>query len=300
MVPFSILDLVPVTRGSSPREALQNSLKLAQSAERFGYKRYWVAEHHNMMTYFQPTRPGYLKLYCTPIDSFWCCTGSGMENHAKYADSIYFHTADTLYVNLFIPSTLNWKDKGVSITQTTGFPDEEVTRFRVASRRPLRLTLNIRHPSWCKSMTITVNGRRWSQSQQPRRYVSVDRLWHTGDTIEVQIPMRLRVEPLPGRQDIVAMLYGPIVLAGQLGQKGIKPGTDIIVNERTYGDILKDEVEVPTFACKASDVVKNVKRIGDASLRFRTESIGEPHNVELIPYFRVAHERYNVYWTTHG
>jgi len=75
-----------------------------------------------MMTYFQPTRPGYLKLYCTPTDSFWCCTGTGMENQAKYVDSIYFHEADNVYVNLFIPSTLNWKEKGLTITQTTGFP----------------------------------------------------------------------------------------------------------------------------------------------------------------------------------
>src|SRR5438067_12038415 len=96
-----------------------------------------------MVTYFQGNRPGYMKLYCTPIDSFWCCTGSGMENHAKYGDSVYFHAGDTLFVNLFIPSTLDWKEKGMSITQTTRFPDEETTRFRVASRYPTRFILKI-------------------------------------------------------------------------------------------------------------------------------------------------------------
>jgi uncharacterized protein len=100
-----------------------------------------------MMTYFQPTRPGYLKLYCTPTDSFWCCTGSGMENHARYGDSIYFRGADAIYVNLFIPSTLTWKEKGLTLTQTTRFPEQDSTRLRLTVERPLRLTLNVRHPS---------------------------------------------------------------------------------------------------------------------------------------------------------
>jgi DUF1680 family protein len=251
-----------------------------------------------MMTYFQPTRPGYLKLYCTPHDSFWCCTGSGMENHAKYGDSIYFHDSDTLYVNLFIPSTLNWREKSLKITQTTRFPDEEWTRFRITLQRPVKLTMNIRHPSWCQALVIKVNGRHWAKSQQPGRYVAVDRVWHNGDTLEVTLPMSLHLEPLPGRPDVVALLYGPIVLAGRLGRKGLTPGADIIVNERTYGDVLKDEVEVPKLVGDAEEIVKHVKRSADGSLTFHTNGIGDPHDVSLIPYFRVAHERYTLYWVT--
>jgi len=138
-----------------------------------------------MMTYFQPTRPGYLKLYCAPTDSFWCCTGTGMENHAKYGDSIYFHEANTLYVNLFIPSTLAWKAKGLTVTQTTRFPEQDRTRLQLTCPKPVNLTLNIRHPSWCQAVTITVNGRRWATSRQPGKYIAVNRLWHTGDTVEV-------------------------------------------------------------------------------------------------------------------
>ena len=252
-----------------------------------------------MMTYFQPTRPGYLKLYCTPFDSFWCCTGSGMENHAKYADSIYFHTAETLYVNLFIPSTLNWKEKRLRITQTTRFPDEDRTRFRLTLQKPVELTMNIRHPAWCQVLTIKVNGRPWAKSQQPGRYVAVDRVWHNGDTVEVELPMSLRVEPLPERPDVVAMLYGPIVLAGRLGRKGLTPGADLIVNERTIGDVLKEEVEVPKLVGDAEEIVKNVKRSADGSLTFHTSGIGDPNDVSLIPFFRVAHERYTLYWVTH-
>jgi uncharacterized protein len=247
-----------------------------------------------MMTYFQSTRPGYLKLYCTPKDSFWCCTGSGIENHAKYGDSIYFKNADTLYVNLFMSSVLKWRDKGVTVTQTTRFPDEETTRFRIASRRPVQFSLNVRHPSWCEQMTIRVNGGDVRTSKQRGSYVAVNRAWRNGDTVEVKLPMTLRLEQLPGEKDLVAMVYGPIVLAGRLGKAGLSSGADIIVNERTVGDVLKDTVVVPRF--KGDDILAKVKQVGP--LVFRTEGIGDPSDVELVPYFRIHHERYNLYWQT--
>lgn len=249
-----------------------------------------------MMTYFQPVRPGYLKLYCTPTDSFWCCTGSGMENHAKYGDSIYFHEADTLYVNLFIPSTLAWREKGLTIRQTTRFPDEERTRLRFMSRKPVKLTLKVRHPSWCQAATITVNGRRLSTSSQPGTYIAINRVWRDRDTVEVHLPMTLRTEALPGHADMVAILYGPIVLAGELGKKGLVPGADLIVNERTIGDLLNEKVDVPVFRGEPQEIVKRIKPSTESALTFQTTGIGDPHDVTLIPFNRVAHERYNLYW----
>ncbi len=253
-----------------------------------------------MMTYFQPVRPGYLKLYCTPTDSFWCCTGSGMENHAKYGDSIYFRGDDALYVNLFIPSTLSWEEKGMTFTQTTRFPEQGMTRLRLKVRRPSRLTLNIRHPSWCQAATLFVNGRRHTTSRQPGGYVAIGRVWHDGDTVEVRLPMSLRAEPLPGNPDVVALLYGPIVLAGRLGREGLTTGADIIVNERTYGDVLNAKVEVPVLAGDAREVVSRIKPSKGEALTFRTEGIGRPHDVSLVPFYRIAHERYNLYWKVSG
>jgi len=249
-----------------------------------------------MMTYFQPTRPGYLKFYCTPTDSFWCCTGSGMENHAKYGDSIYFHRNDTLFLNLFIPSTLDWKEKGVTITQTTQFPDEDKTRLQLKLEKPTRLTFNIRHPFWCKTVTIFVNGHRHTTSGEAGRYIPVNRLWRSGDTVEVRLPMTLHTEPLPGQMDVVAVLYGPIVLAGPLGTKGVEPGADIIINERTIGDSLNDKVEVPVLVGEPSEIVRHITRVTGAPLTFQTKSIGRPNDINLIPYYRIAHERYNLYW----
>src|SRR5205085_2518817 len=120
-----------------------------------------------MMTYFQATRPGYVRLYHTPIDSFWCCTGSGMENHAKYGDSIYFHSGDALWVNLFIPSTVTWNEKGLALTQVTRFPDVASTRLKITAKRATRATINVRHPAWCERVVVSVNGKRAAASETP-------------------------------------------------------------------------------------------------------------------------------------
>jgi DUF1680 family protein len=249
-----------------------------------------------MMTYFQATRPGYLKLYHTPTESFWCCTGSGMENHAKYGDSLYFHDADRLWVNLFVPSTVKWAEKGLKLTQTTRFPEEETTRLAVAAERPVRATLLVRHPGWCRDLAVTVNGRPWPSAGEPGSYVALDREWRDGDTVEVRLPMTLRTEPLPGSPDRVAVLYGPIVLAGRLGSEGITPGADLIRNERTSGDVLNADVEVPVLVGDADGLVERIRPVPGAPLTFRTVGLGRPHDVTLIPYWRIAHERYNLYW----
>jgi len=249
-----------------------------------------------MMTYFQSTRPGYLKLYCTPIDSFWCCTGTGMENHAKYGDSIYFRDAETdsLYVNLFISSTLSWKQKGITITQTTRFPEVSKTRLEISAEKPVEMSMLVRHPAWCEAATIRVNDDE-SISRHPGTFVAVKRKWKTGDVVEVDLPMSLRAEKLPGSADVVAIMYGPIVLAGALGKQGIAPGADIHVNERTIGSVLNDPVNVPVLVGDISRLVENIKPV-DQPLTFRTEGLGRPADVTLVPFYRVAHERYNIYW----
>jgi uncharacterized protein len=225
-----------------------------------------------MMTYFQATRPGYVKLYCTPTDSFWCCTGSGMENHAKYGDSIYFHDAASLYVNLFIASEVTWAEKNLRVRQETRFPDEESTRLVVHATTPTRLTLRVRHPAWCARMTVSVNGHRQLLSRTKGRYVDIERTWRDGDVVEVQLPMQRELAPLPNAPNLVAVMRGPLVLAGRLGTAGLSPGADIIVNERESGQMLNVPMEIPTLAASKE--------------------------IELTPWYRIAHERYAMYWRT--
>ena len=248
-------------------------------------------------TYFQPLRPGYLKFYHTPIDSFWCCTGTGIENHAKYGESIYFHGDDALYVNLFIPSELTWREKGLTLRQTTSFPEADSTRLEIGVRQPVRLTLQVRYPAWSQGATVRVNGRAYATSAEPGSYIAIQRTWRTGDVVEIQLPMSLHLEPLPGAADRMAILYGPLVLAGRLGKAGMYPGADIIQNERTIGSILDVPVEVPVLSSSVQDLLGHIRPVAGAPLTFQTAGIGRPTDVTLIPYHLLHHERYNIYWS---
>ena len=249
-----------------------------------------------MMTYFQATRPGYVKLYCTPEDSFWCCTGSGMENHSKYGDSIYFHDADSLYVNLFIPSELNWREKGLRVTQTTRFPEEALTKLTVHAGQPVKIKLKIRHPGWCERSVVSVNGRVIAESKRSGRYISIDRVWRDGDVVDVELPMRLSLKALPNAPGIAALMYGPVVLAARLGTEGLTRGADIIVNERKSGDMLNIPMKLPQLALTAKTLEEKVVRTTGDSLAFSVSATRPGRKLELIPYHRIAHERYNLYW----
>ena len=249
-----------------------------------------------MMTYFQATRPGYVRLYHTPEDSFWCCTGTGMENHTKYGDSIYFHTADTLYVNLFIPSTVTWRARGLTVTQRTRFPDEERTTLAIAAARPARASIRLRKPAWCDRMAISVNGRAVTAKPASDGYVAIDRMWRDGDVVSVELPMRVRTEFLPGTTNIVAFAYGPIVLAGRLGAEGVTPEAQIIKNERTSGDMLNAGVAVPAVAGEPTALAAKVRPVSGEPLAFETPVLGSTSPVRLAPWYRLAHERYVLYW----
>lgn len=248
-----------------------------------------------MMTYFQATRPGYVKLFHTPTDSFWCCTGSGMENHAKYGDSIYFHDADALYVNLFIPSSLDWHEQGLRLTQTTHFPSAPSTQLTLRLERPRTFALHIRQPSWCAASSIAINGRS-EVFRTPGRYIELRREWRDGDRIEVGLAMDLRLESLPSHPEYAAVLYGPIVLAGRLGTEGLSRGAQIIKNERQSGEMLHIPREIPSWKLDRSKLASHVRRMSDDALAFKAGGVETLPNLELIPYADIAHERYNLYW----
>jgi len=249
-----------------------------------------------MMTYFQSTRAGYVKLYHTPFDSFWCCTGSGLENHARYGESIYAFGSDGLYVNLFITSTLNWRERGITLVQDTRFPDGDTTRLTFTAGKPQRLVLALRQPSWCPAMSVTINGRQKFTSRSPGEYHPVIRNFRRGDVIEVRLPMSLQLEPLPQAAEYGALRYGPIVLAARLGTQGLTPGSQLIVNERESGNMLNEAVPIPRWNRPLGELVTSTTRNAGDSLSFTTRGFDGGVSVELIPWFRIAHERYNLYW----
>jgi DUF1680 family protein len=245
--------------------------------------------------YYCPLKPGAFKTYSKPDASFWCCVGTGMENHAKYADSIYFHDDRALYVNLFVASELSWKDKGLRVRQRTRFPEEEATRLTIGAAAPARLTLKVRHPAWAATgFAVEVNGRREPGASTPGSYATVDREWRDGDVVVVRLPMRLRLEELPGDARTVALAYGPVVLAGDLGREGLSDAV-------RYGPGAPPVRRVPPVdvpALVAADPAKLLAAVKPAAapLTFRTEGLGHPYDVTLLPFYKAADLRYTVYW----
>jgi DUF1680 family protein len=168
--------------------------------------------------YFFPLAAGYWRAYGSPEESFWSCTGTGAEEFAKFADTIYFRRGSDIYVNQFIASTFDWKDEGIVVEQVTQFPREQGTTLKIKSSRPTLRTIHVRIPGWTtEEAQVKINGRPLEAMADPGSYLALRKTWHDGDTITVSLPMELRQEPLPGDDSVAAALYGPLVLAADMG-----------------------------------------------------------------------------------
>lgn len=248
-----------------------------------------------MNTYFQATRPGYVRLYHTPFDSFWCCTGSGLENHARYGESIYAVDDKTLTVNLFLASTLQWREKGLTVVQETRFPDEDVVRLRFVGDRKRVAYLRIRNPDWCREISVIRNGGKAVVRHRAGSYFDAHEV-RGGDVFEIHLPMTVRFETLPNAPDHAALMFGPIALAGRFGTLGLSPGSQLIVNERESGNMLNAPVSVPTWPSTFSELAAALKRDAVPGLSFTASGFEGADSVSFAPWFRLAHERYNLYW----
>lgn len=246
-----------------------------------------------MFVYLMSLKPGHFKTYSTPEDSFWCCVGTGMENHSKYADTIYFHDADSLFVNLFIASELNWREKGISLRQETKFPESDTTVLKFKTAKPATFALKIRHPAWAvDGLKISVNGKTQKIESAPESYCTLQREWRDGDTVKIQLPMKLHSEFLPGTTNEIALLYGPIVLAGELGTNGMPVP---LARNQTDLNTVPDPT-VPVFVGDAADVLAHVEPVPDQPLTFHTKNLARPDEVTLIPFYQLHRQRYSVYW----
>lgn len=246
-----------------------------------------------MTIYSLSLKPGHFKVYGTPLDAFWCCTGTGVENHARYGDAIYFYNDNTLWVNLFIASELNWKDKGVTLRQETSFPKQEGSTFIFKTGRPTELTLQIRIPGWAEKAGIKVNGEKQEISVKPRSYAAITRQWKDGDKVELSLPMKLHLHRATDDPTTVAILYGPVVLAGELGKENFPP-SDHSPNHSQYHK-WPDPV-VPVLVTDATDLNAWIKPVEGRPLTFTTVNAGKPADIRLSPLYELHHQRYSVYW----
>lgn len=243
--------------------------------------------------YYLSIVPAAWRTFNTEDDSFWCCTGTGVEEFSKLNSSIYFHDDTGLYVNLFIPSELDWKEKGIKLRQETGFPEASQTTFVVSASHTVEMPIHIRIPYWTgPNASLKINGQSVPVVPAPGSYFTVNRTWSDGDRLEVDLPMYLHVEAMPDEPTTQALLYGPLVLAGKLGSGGLDQ--QMIVGP--MGPDMKDHpMSVPTFRAASADPDSWIKPVSGESLTFRTK--GQQTDVTLVPFNRVPEERYSIYWT---
>ena len=268
--------------------ALYNHILASQQPEKGGF------------VYFTPMRPGHYRVYSQPETSMWCCVGSGLENHTKYGEFIYAHAKDTLYVNLFIPSRLTWKEKKITLVQETRFPDEEQIRFRVEKSKKKAFSIKLRYPSWAKGASVSVNGKVQETNAQPGEYLTIHRKWKAGDEITLNMPMQVALEQIPDRENFYAFMYGPIVLASPTGTENMD---GLYADDSRGGHIAHGKQismqEIPMLIGSAASLPQSLRRINDDLVAFTyTGSVypAQKEALKLIPFFRLHDSRYAVYF----
>ena len=239
--------------------------------------------------YYLSLTPGAWKTFCTAYNSFWCCTGTGVEEFSKLNNSIYFRDAKGLFVNLFIPSELTWQERGLRVIQETSFPNEPTTRLRLHLVTPAEFTLRIRVPSWIAgSGSVKLNGSALPSFAGGGSYIELTRTWRAGDMVDVSFPMELHEERMPDDPGLRAFLYGPIVLAGTLGADGLSP--DLITGPA--GPKVKEHpIAVPLLKTSSATPLAPSH---DTPLSFH--GAGDGGNIRFVPLNSVFDARYSVYW----
>jgi len=247
-------------------------------------------DSEGMKMYYLSLFPGLWKSFGKRFDSFWCCTGTGSEEHAKLGDTIYFYDAQGLYVNLFIASELSWPEKKLAIAQESGFPEEKGTTLTMRTAAPVKMPVHVRVPYWATGgVTVSINGKKQEIASTPSSYLTLDRTWNDGDKVQVALPMSLHLATLPDEPTTQAAMYGPLVLAGRLGTKGL-------TQDYIYGPEGPDEaraIPVPSLT-GSGDGPDWVEQVKGQALAFQTA--GQKETIDLAPLYQIYDERYTVYW----
>lgn len=279
--------------------------RYADFYERALYNHILSTQHpeHGGYVYFTSARPGHYRVYSQPNSAMWCCVGTGMENHGKYGQFIYTRDGDNLWVNLFIPSELSWKEKGVTLSQVNSFPEQEGTKLTVKVENPSTFTLNLRHPGWCGNPVVKVNGKKVSTKSQPSSYIALNREWKDGDVVEMSLPMTTTLEELNHLPSYVSVVRGPIVLAARYDKDVPMPG--LVAGDHRWGHIaggpLVSVFDTPLLIGDRKSLVKKLNALkpeaGDP-LKFTAKDIFEygGKDVVLEPFYRIHDSRYMMYW----
>ena len=259
---------------------------------------------HGGYVYFTSARPRHYRNYSAPNEAMWCCVGTGMENHGKYGQFIYTHVGDALYVNLFVASELNWREKGLTLKQETAFPYGETSRItisEVSGKRSEVRDILVRYPGWVKpgAFKVSVNGQPVQVITGPSSYVTISRKWKKGDVIEVSFPMHNSVKYLPNLPQYIALMHGPIMLAMKTGTEDL---VRLIADDSRFGQLAVGK-KLPVDKApilinnNLEDIANQLQPIAGKPLHFTltTRMENEIRN-ELMPFFELHDARYMMYW----
>lgn len=232
-----------------------------------------------MVCYCVPLESGTEKGFSTRFESFWCCVASGIENHVKYAESVFFESKKDkgLFVNLFIPTVLNWKERNMEVRLDTRFPEETKVRLTFKGK-PQKFPLHIRYPKWAtQGIKVTLNGKEEKIEGTPGSYISLNGKWGTGTELVIETPMELHTESMPDNENRMGIFYGPILLSAPLGTEALKP------------------YDIPCFISESASVVNAVRPVPGKPLAF-TANTTSNKNLPLIPFYEVHGQKYAVYF----
>ncbi len=296
---YNMLKLTALLSQASPEQGAYTDYY-----ERTLYNHILASQHpgEGGFVYFTPMRPQHYRVYSQVHEGMWCCVGSGIESHARHGEFIYAHDGDALYVNLFIASTLDWRERGVKITQSTRFPDESRTRLTVDGSGSF--ALKIRYPGWVApgALKVRLNGKPVKVTARPGSHVELRRTWTAGDVVDVEMTMRTTLEPLPGLKNYVAVLHGPIVLAAKTPQPGEK--LSFTADGSRMGHIAHGAVcpqdAAPVFVTDQADFIRRFKPVPGQPLTFTAPGLiqgrKDADRLQLMPFFRLHDSRYMLYW----
>lgn len=271
--------------------ALYNHILSTQNSEKGGF------------VYFTPMRPGHYRVYSQPETSFWCCVGSGMENHAKYGEMIYAYSDKDLYVNLFIPSVLKWSEKKLVLRQENNFPETASTKFIFEVAPKTEINLKLRAPEWTdvSQITVSVNGKKINVEVDDQGYLTLKKKWKQGDVVEMKMPMHLSAEQLPDHSDYFAFKFGPVVLAARYG----KENQDGLFADDSRGGHIARGSQIPLDAIplilgSQASVVNHLEAVSGKDLTFRLKGLYPQDKfndgLEMVPFYKIQEERYIIYF----
>ena len=252
--------------------------------------------------YFTPMRPRHYRVYSQSQNNFWCCVGTGMENHAKYGEMIYTHDDNSLYVNLFIASELNWKEKGLQIIQETRFPYQDFTTIKFQETSASVIPLKVRKPSWAneKEIQVRINGKRTEKFEIDNNYITLHKKWKSGDEVQLKLPMHIGIEYLPDSSAWASIKYGPIILAAKsdtLNQDGL------FASEGRGSHVAKgalyDMSVAPFIISEEKDFSSKIKLLNKEHLTFQMPDLiyqKSQKDLVLQPFFEIHEARYQIYF----